>query len=210
MEWQKIKGQFIVLDGPDGAGKSTQVRLLKAHLEEKGVETLALRDPGGTVIGDKIRAILLDKAHAEMSVRCEMLLFMASRAQLYDEKIRPALAAGGCVICDRWISSTLAYQAIAGKIGAEQVLHIAAAALERTWPDLTIVIDLPAEEGLRRTGDQPDRMELKSPAYHNAVREAFLDLARHQQDGFRVVEGRGSIEEVHQRILKVLGAHVGI
>ncbi len=209
MKWQKLKGQFIVLDGPDGAGKSTQVRLLGEHLEREGIEVLLLRDPGGTEIGNKIRQILLDKSHEDMSVLCEMLLFMASRAQLYYEKIAPALNGCVCVLCDRWISSTIAYQAVAGKVGTEQVLNIAREALERTWPDLTIIIDLPADKGLKRAGANPDRMEMKSLEYHNRVREAFLELVDQYNDMIYRVDGAESIEQVQQQILEVIKTHVG-
>ncbi|MBN1436396.1 MAG: dTMP kinase [Sedimentisphaerales bacterium] len=196
-----LKGKFLVLDGPDGAGKSTQITLLKELLDAKSLSTTALRDPGGTVIGDQIRQILLNPDHAEMSVRTEALLYMASRAQLYSEKIAPALASQQCVLCDRWLSSTLAYQAVAGRIGTDAVLNIARASLERTWPDLTIIIDLPSEAGMDRLGPQRDRMEQKSANFHRRVRQAFLDLAQSSKDArFAVVDGAASPQEVHSRI----------
>ena len=129
MSWEKLKGKFIVLDGPDGSGKSTQIELLARTVREKGVKTLVLRDPGGTVIGEEIRQILLNPTHEKMSVRCETLLYMASRAQLFNQCIEPALEKGWCVLCDRWISSTYAYQAVAGDDGKEFILELAEAAL---------------------------------------------------------------------------------
>jgi dTMP kinase len=110
----KLRRRFIVIDGPDGAGKSTQVEMLARALRAGGLNVCQVRDPGGTAIGEKIRAILLDRKHDEMSVRCELMLYMASRAQLAEQVIRPALAAGQCVLGDRYISSTVAYQAPAG------------------------------------------------------------------------------------------------
>lgn len=203
MNWEKLQGKFIVLDGPDGCGKSTQVRLLAEALEQTGIETISLRDPGGTNIGEQIRQILLRNDNQAMSVRCEALLYMASRAQLYEESIKPALAEGKCVICDRWLSSTYAYQAVAGKIGVEWLEQLAAASLERIWPDMTIIIDVPSETGLQRVGPIPDRMEEKSADFHQRVRQAFGDLARTHR-GFGVIDGTGTIEQVHRRVLELI------
>ena len=199
----KYAGKFIVLDGPDGAGKSTQIRLLANHLESRGESVCELRDPGGTSIGDQIRAILLDNANTAMAVNTEVLLYMASRAQLYAEKIIPALNAGQCVLCDRWLSSTLTYQAAAGKMGNDAVLQIAEAALERSWPDLTIIIDLPAETGMRRVGKNKDRMENKGESFHRDVRQAFLDLAATRPD-IVTVTGNDEVEQVHRSIVQIM------
>jgi dTMP kinase len=207
MKFDVLQGKFLVIDGPDGAGKSTQAKLLAEFIRQQGVDTLLCRDPGGTRIGDKIRHILLDNDHGEMSVRCEALLYMASRAQLYDERIAPALAAGRCVLCDRWVSSTYAYQAVAGRLGADAVIRIAEASLARTWPDLTIILDLPAEAGLDRLGRSPDRMEQKGSEFHQHVRQAFLELARGRKD-FTVVDANGPIEAVQQRLERVVTDYV--
>lgn len=203
MNWEKLQGQFIVLDGPDGCGKSTQVRLLAEAVEQAGIEAISLRDPGGTEIGEQIRQILLCNDNQAMSVRCESLLYMASRAQLYEEKIQPALSAGRCVLCDRWLSSTYAYQAVAGKIGVEWLDQLTAASLERSWPDLTLIIDVPSEIGLERVGSSPDRMEAKSADFHERVRQAFCDLAQVRQ-GFGIVDGSGTVQEVHRRVLELV------
>lgn len=203
MNTESLKGRFIVIDGPDGAGKSTQAQMLVEYLQKDGLEAELVRDPGGTEIGEKIRAILLDNANVAMSVRCETLLYMASRAQLYHEKIAPALAAGKCVISDRWVSSTYAYQAIAGEDGAELVLTLADAALERPWPDRTILLDLPSELGLTRVGKERDRMESKSLEFHRAVRQAYLDLASIRND-FKVLSASGSVADIHREILNCL------
>ena len=205
--WDKLKGKFLVLDGPDGAGKSSQLQLLSGILTEQRLELTTVRDPGGTRIGEQIRHILLSKDNGEMSVRTEALLYMASRAQLYSEVIAPALDRGKCVLCDRWVSSTYAYQAVAGEAGARMVLQLAETALERTWPDLTIIIDLPCKVGLERVGNSLDRMESKGLAFHQRVREAFLDLAQRRAD-FRVVDGTGTVEQVHQRVLEVVADYV--
>ena len=201
---EQLKGNFIVIDGPDGAGKSTQAQMLKDYFCSCGLETELVRDPGGTAIGEQIRAILLDNANAAMSVRCETLLYMASRAQLYHEIISPALTAGKCVLSDRWVSSTYAYQAIAGCDGAELVLSLADASLERAWPDRTIILDLPAEIGLERVGRHRDRMENKPFAFHKAVRQAYLDLAG-MRDEFIAIDASGTVEQIHQKIKDILG-----
>lgn len=207
MAFEKLKGKFIVLDGPDGCGKSTQVQLLAEVIEKQGVATLLVRDPGGTSIGEQIRRILLDSDNGEMSVGCEALLYMASRAQLYSQCIGPALQLGKCVLCDRWVSSTYAYQAVAGKIGPGMILNLAEVALERTWPDLTVIIDLPSKVGLARTGEVPDRMEQKPAAFHERVREAFVELAQ-SRDHFRVVDGSGTIDQVHAFVCEVVNEYV--
>ncbi len=203
MNFQSLKGKFIVLDGPDGCGKSTQVKLLSELTTANNVDTITVRDPGGTQISEQIRDILLSNDNIDMSVRCEMLLYMASRAQLYSEVIKPALEAQKCVISDRWVSSTYAYQAVAGRIGPQTVLQIAETALERTWPDLTIVVDIPAETGLKRIGDSPDRMENKPLAFHQAVRAAFNELAK-IQDNITTIDGTGTIEQNHQQIMQTI------
>ncbi|MCP4708184.1 MAG: dTMP kinase [Planctomycetes bacterium] len=207
MNWDKLNGKFIVLDGVDGAGKSSQVGLLASYLSEQNVELITVRDPGGTDIGEQIRQILLKVDNSRMLVRTEALLYMASRAQLYGELIGPALEAGQCVLCDRWVSSTYAYQARAGAVGAKLVLDLAEAALERTWADLTILIDLPIAAGLERVGKTPDRMESKGEVFHQRVREAFLELAQTREE-FRIVDGSGGIEEVHQKVREVVEDYV--
>ena len=203
MNWDQLQGKFIVLDGPDGCGKSTQARLLAETMEKKGMTAVVLRDPGGTKIGEQIRRILLQNDNREMSVRCEALLYMASRAQLFDQSIKPALADGACVICDRWLSSTYAYQAVAGKIGVDRLLQLAQASLERTWPDLTMIMDIPSEIGLQRVGPAPDRMEEKSADFHQRVRQAFLHLTQTRRDVVSI-DGSGTVEQVHRRIVEVI------
>jgi len=203
MDWQRLKGKFIVIDGPDGCGKSTQVRLLADVIEKQGVDVLTVRDPGGTEISEQIRLILLSNDNKNMSVRCEMLLYMASRAQLYSQCIGPALDSGKCVICDRWVSSTYAYQAVAGRVGAESVLSVAEAALERTWPDFTVIIDMPADVALERIGQSPDRMENKPIKFHQQVAEAFVQLADTHED-FKIIDGKETIDEVHKQICQTI------
>ena len=194
-------GKFIVLDGPDGCGKSTQCKLLGEWLAEKGSEVEIFRDPGTTAIGEKIRYILLNPEHDAMDTRTELLLYMAARAQLWQEKISPALKQGKCVILDRWLSSTCAYQGHAGGFGIEKITKIAADCLERSWPDLTIILDVDLETAAPRLNSELDRMEQKSGNYHEKVREGFLELAKLRKE-FVVVDASGDIETVHKKIVE--------
>lgn len=199
----KLQGKFIALDGPDGCGKTTQVQLLTEWLQGHGVPVSSFRDPGDTSIGEKIRQILLSPEHIAMSTRAEVLLYMAARAQLWQEKMVPVLRDKKCVILDRWVSSTCAYQGHAGGFGVLNVIKLAADSLTRPWPDLTIIIDVDSKTNSQRLKRKPDRMEAKSPEYHQKVREGFLELAR-QQKNFVVVDGSSNIETVHKKIIEVV------
>ena len=200
---RKLGRRFLVIDGPDGAGKSTQVRLLADWLRGQGALVEVARDPGGTPIGERVRAILLDRLHAEMAVPCELMLYMASRAQLAEQVLRPALARGACVLCDRYISSTVAYQG-AGGADAGQIRRVGQVAVGGLWPDLTILLDLPAQKGLARLAPARDRVESKDFAYHSRVRELFLQQARQDDRRWAVVDADGGIEEVQSRLRSVI------
>jgi dTMP kinase len=198
-----LKGKFIVLDGPDGCGKSTQTRLLSEWIADQGVDVVSYRDPGTTRVGEKIRNILLDTAHAGMGDNVEVLLYMAARAQLWKEHIGPDLAAGKCVLMDRWLSSTCAYQGWAGGFGIEKVIKIATDSLERLWPDVTIILDVDLQTAAKRMQRNLDRMEQKGDAYHAKVREGFLKLPAYHS-AVKVVDARQTIEEIHKSILKLI------
>jgi dTMP kinase len=203
------RGLFLVLDGPDGCGKSSQSRMLMDWLASRGVEAVGFRDPGTTTIGEKIRDILLSPAHDAMTTPAEVLLYMAARVQLWSERISPALQAGQCVVMDRWLSSTCAYQGYAGGFGVEKVIDIANDALERVWPDLTIILDVDLKTAAQRLNRELDRMERKGDDYHARVREGFLSLAK-GRPGFAVIDATASPETVHKSVVaiveKVLGA----
>lgn len=200
---KKLSGKFIVLDGPDGCGKSTQAELLVKWLEQQGVAVERFRDPGDTDIGEKIREILLNPGHLSMSTQTEVLLYMAARAQLWIEKIAPALNKGRSVVLDRWLSSTCAYQGWAGGFGEDKVKKIAEGCLERVWPDLTIILDVDLRTAALRLDRQLDRMEAKGDDYHKKVRAGFLRLAE-QCDDVYVVDAAGDIEAVHNKILALI------
>jgi len=200
-----------VLDGPDGAGKTTQQRRLAESLEAAGGDVYACRDPGGTEIGDRIRAVLLDHDLSDMDPTCETFLFMASRAQLVSEVIRPALAAAKTVVCDRFVSATCAYQGTAG-FDPVRVIDVARLAIGDTWPDLTIILDVDVDAGFLRIDGrdgfgQADAMERRSLEFHRHVRELFLKLPDFYPVPVAIVDGTGDVETVHQRILECL-AHV--
>ena len=202
---EKLQGKFIVLDGPDGCGKSTQTKLLTQWLQDQSISTMSFRDPGDTAIGEKIRDILLNPEHLAMGTQTEVLLYMAARAQLWTEKIGPVLQDNKCVVLDRWLSSTCAYQGCAGGFGMDKVVKIATECLERVWPDLTIILDVDLETASRRLSGQPDRMEAKGDGYHKRVREGFLKLAG-EHEHVLVVDAAGEIETVHEKVIpKVRG-----
>ena len=197
---------FITLEGPDGAGKTTQAALLVAHLRAEGHEVVPLREPGGTAMGEHIRALLLDPRHAELAPRTEMLLFAASRAQLVAEVVSPALARGRVVVCERYVDASLAYQGIARGLGIDLVRAVNDAATGGLRPDLTLLLDLDPETGLRRaraaTGraGMGDRLEGETAEFHARVREGFLTLARIEPQRIRVVDARGTVAEVEREI----------
>ncbi len=198
---EKLKGKFIVLDGPDGCGKTTQAKLLTQWLQARGISTNNFRDPGDTPIGEKIREILLSPQHIAMSTRAELLLYMAARAQLWQEKLVPAIREKTCIILDRWVSSTCAYQGHAGGVGMHNVIKLAEDSLSMPWPDMTIILDADVKTTAGRLPGRPDRMEAKPPEYHEKVRQGFLELAE-QRENFFVVDAAGDIETVHEKVKK--------
>ena len=199
----KFRGKFIVLDGPDGCGKTTQAELLAQWLKKQNVVVENFRDPGGTDIGEKVRQILLNPENILMSTETETLLYMATRVQLWQEKISPALKENKCVVLDRWLSSTCAYQGYAGGFGVEDVIKIAADCLERPWPDLTIILDVDPETAAKRLKKTHDRMERKGEGYHKKVRDGFLKLAKGRKN-FVIIDGTDDIEAVHKQIIDIV------
>jgi len=224
---EKLTGKFIVFDGPDGSGKGTQIKMLADVFRAEGLDVVFGKDPGGTEIGDRIRAVLLQHDLSQMDVRCETLLFMASRAQLVGEIIAPAVKAGQVVLCDRFISATCAYQGAAGA-DIERIIRLGYEAVGRTWPELTLIVDVPVEEGFRRTGRKPhhagkarqknhdanqgllmadiqhDAMEARPIAFHRKVRSLFLDLPQSYPGAVEVIDGQGTTQEVHERVMETI------
>lgn len=197
-------GVFITFEGPEGGGKTTQIRLLAGWLREQGHDILMTREPGGTRIGDGVRAILLAPEHTEMQPQAEILLFSAARAQLVGEVIRPALARGEVVLCDRFADSTLAYQGYGRQLDLAMLRTITAFATGNLTPDLTICPDLPVAEGLRRKqgGDLAEwnRMEREQWAFHERVRQGFLALAAAEPSRWLVLDALQPVTQLQQVI----------
>lgn len=197
------RGLFITVEGIDGCGKSTQARLIAAALEAAGHDVLRLREPGGAKISEQIRAILLDPANAEMGDVCELLLYEAARAQLVHQVIRPALAAGKTVICDRFYDSTTAYQAFADGLDRGMVSQANELAVDGCRPDLTLVFDLPVEDALRRRSgrEAEDRLELKGLEFQERVAAGFRAVAADEPDRVKLIDADGSIAEVFSSVV---------
>lgn len=195
------RAPFISLDGLDGSGKSTQCRLLAGWLRERGYAVTECADPGGTVVGDVIRGLLLDPRR-QMSLACEALLFMASRAQLTSEVIAPSLAAGKAVVADRYLLANVVYQGHAGGLDPEELWRIGRFATGGLEPDLTLVLDLPPGTAESRRRHPPDRVESRGCDFHERVRSGFLAEAQRRPDHIRVVDASQPAEVVHEHIVR--------
>jgi dTMP kinase len=195
---------FVTFEGPEGCGKTTQLRLLADHLRELGYDVLTTREPGGTAISDKIRAILLDPANTEMRASSEFLLFSAARAQHVEQVIVPHLEKGGIVLCDRYADSSLAYQGYGHQLDPDMLRAITSFATSNLVPALTLYLDLPVKVGLERktggAGDAWNRMEQKEIAYHERVRAGYLEMAAQEPARWTIVDARGSIDQVQVAI----------
>lgn len=200
------KGKFITFEGPEGCGKSTQIKLLSEALIKQGRLVLTTREPGGTDVGEEIRKILMDPEYVELTDLTEVFLYEAARAQLVNEVIIPALDSGHIVLCDRFSESTLAYQGYGGKISVEWIQKIDQMARGGLSPDLTLFIDVDPEVGLKRaraSEKEIDRLEEKDLEYHKRVYQGYVELTKKSPDRIKVVDGRKGIQEIHQEILKL-------
>ena len=199
----RMQGLFISMEGPDGAGKSTQIELLRGYLADKGYEIVITREPGGTVISEAIRQLILNREYVEMCPNTELLLYAAARAQLVNEVIRPALEAGKAVICDRFVESSVVYQGIARGMGIDTVYAVNEYALEGLRPQLTILLDLDAEEGLRRKKNQAelDRMEAAGLEFHRKVAEGYRMLAEREKERIMKISATLPEEDIHAKIV---------
>lgn len=205
------KGFFITFEGIEGSGKSTQMELLAAHLSKKGCSVVTTREPGGTRIGNEIRKILLNPKFEEMDFRAEALLYAASRAQHVCEVIKPALDAGKVVISDRYVDSSLAYQVFGRGLSWEEIEKVNRWVTGGLKPDLTILLYIPAEEGLSRaTESAADRIERESVEFHHRVQEGYKELARRFPERYSVVDATGSAESIHRRILQAVESRLPV
>jgi len=204
-----MPGLFLSLDGVDGAGKSTQVPLLAEWLTARGEQVVVCRDPGGTTIGDEIRRLLLD-TRSTMNMTCEMLLYMASRAQLLHEIILPAIARDAIVLSDRFLLSTIVYQGHAGGIDPEVIRSVGLAATQGVFPDWTGVLDVDWSTSAGRRTGPADRIESRPVEFHRRVRQGFLDEAQRDPERISVIDASAATEVVFGRLTKevhrVLGA----
>jgi dTMP kinase len=192
---------FVSLDGLDGAGKSTQCRRLADWLRSQGRDVVECADPGGTHVGQVLRQLILDHRHP-LCLPAETLLFMASRAQLVDEVIRPALAAGKTIVSDRYMLANVVYQGHAGGLDPQLLWTVGRLAIGDLLPDLTIVLDVPLDQSRTRRKEVADRMERRSDDFFAKVREGFLAEARRDPERIAVVDARRSADEVHADIVR--------
>lgn len=202
-----LTGVFITIEGPDGAGKSTQVRLLAEYLRQKGLQVVITREPGGTGLAEKIRSLLLETSEEAVAPVTEALLYAASRAQHVENLIKPALSRGAVVISDRFVDSSIAYQGFGRGLGAELVWKINEPALAGILPHLTIVLDIDPAMGRRRLAKRStelDRLEQEELDFHRRVRQGFLQLAEEFPQRMKVLSAEGSVGEIHSRILALV------
>ncbi len=191
---------FFSIDGGDGPGKSTQVELFCQWLSEQGREVVACRDPGSTALGEAVRQLLLDRHDLEIHRRSEMLLYMAARAQMVEELIRPALAQGKTVVADRYLLANVVYQGYGGGLDVEMLWEVGRVATGGLMPDLTLLLDMPAEAAAGRITGRLDRMEQQGAAFHGRVREGFLAEAARRPDEIVVVNADRPVDEVQTEI----------
>jgi len=198
----QIPGAFLSMEGPDGSGKGTQLAYLSDTLDRWGYEVEHTREPGGTPIGEKIREILLDRENAAMTAETEALLYAASRAQHVRERIRPAVAAGRVVLCDRFVDSSAAYQGGGRQMGVGRVLDINAPAVDGTLPDLTVYLDIDHRTAMARrcAASIPDRMEMEAESFHARVEDGYHQLIARNPERFAVVNAEKSREEIAAEI----------
>lgn len=202
---------FITFEGPDGSGKTTQLQFLAEHLQRQGHHVLCTREPGGTAIGDQIRHILHDINNTDMAPLAEILLYSASRAQLVAQVIKPVLARGGIVLCDRYADSTYAYQGYGRGLDLDALRMITNFATQNLRPDLTIYLDLPVEVGLRRKQQanaagqgEWNRMDQLTLDFHKRVRQGYLTMAQAGPSRWLVIDAGQSVSQIHQAICKAV------
>lgn len=204
---------FITFEGIEGSGKTTQIKRLAQDLEAKGNQVVLTREPGGTPIGDQIRKILVDSSNSEMVPECEVLLYYASRAQHVRQVIQPALKEGKIVLCDRYNDATLAYQGYARSVQWDILNQLQKYVVDQVQPDLTLLLDMPAEKGLKRAleraqnlapDQKEDRMEKEALNFHESVRQGYLDLAAKQADRFVLIDASLGVEEVYKRVFNAV------
>lgn len=210
---QTQRGSFITFEGIDGSGKTTQLSGIAEYLENQGKEVLKLREPGGTLIGEQIRTILLSRGNMAMSVETELMLFAAARAQLVREVIEPALAEGKWVLCDRFMDSTTVYQGYGRQIDLQLIGQLNSIAVGRCKPDLTLLFDLSVEAAgarLAARSDKSDRLDLESKAFAERIRKGYLELASAEPSRFKIIDAERSSADIEKQIKSILREGIGI
>lgn len=202
MKTASKRGRFFVFEGPDGSGKSTQAERITADLGQQGIPALCVRDPGGTDIGEQVRSVLLAPGNTDICIHTELLLYMASRSQLVEEVIRPALEASTTVICERYIYSSVVYQGFAGGLEIEDIIRIGNFATGSLVPDRVFLLDCGADRGLGRIRGSRDRMEQKDIEFHRKVRQGYLRIAEEYSDLFIPVDGTRPEDDVFKDLKK--------
>lgn len=199
-------GLFITVEGPDGAGKTTQIKRLEHFFHGRGMTVICTREPGGTPLAEAIRRLLLEPAYTPIDDRAEILLYAAARAQHVAMRIRPALASGVVVLCDRFVDSTVAYQGYGRRLDIEMVRRVNELATGGLLPDLTLLIDVPVDVGLARLRQKRDvdRLEGEELEFHRRVRQGYLELWRQEPERIRLIDGTGTSEDVWKHIKGVV------
>lgn len=197
---------FITFEGCEGVGKSRQIRLLEEYLKKNNVKYFLTREPGGTVVSEQIRAVILDGKNVSMTAECEALLYAAARVQLLKENVKPKLDAGELVLCDRYIDSSLAYQGYARGLGVDFVEKINDYAIKNFMPDYTIFLKLTPEQAFLRKGgvDKNDRVEQSGMEFHKKVYQGYVELSKKHHERFIVIDASGTVLETHDKIINAL------
>lgn len=201
-----MRGKFITFEGCDGCGKSTQLKLFSAYLTENNIPHIFTREPGGGKISEEIRQILLNGKNMEMTDECEALLYAAARVQHLSDRVEPALAKGELVVCDRYVDSSLAYQAYGRGLGVDFISKINSFALEKYLPDVTVFINLSSEAAFARKkgADENDRLEQAGKEFHKRVYEGYCTLAKQNPDRYVVIDGAQTPQEIFNDVIKAL------
>lgn len=202
-----MKARFITIEGCEGSGKTTILKMLCQEFKENNIKYFSTREPGGSKISEQIRNVILNVENTKMDYMTEALLYAASRRQHLEEVVKPALEEGNIVICDRYLDSSLAYQGYARGLGIKEVYEINMYATSGFLPELTIYVDIPVEVGLERISNNNrdvNRLDLEKVSFHNKVREGYLEIAKMYPDRIVKIDGVGTPEEVYQRVRKVI------
>ncbi len=203
MAKERRLGYFITFEGPEGSGKSSHCKLFGRYLKRKGYKVLITREPGGTRIGERLRRLLLDTKNRDISHKSEMLLYMASRAEIVQDVLLPALKSGKVVICDRFLDATIAYQGFGCGLDRKLIKKLGDFVTSGLKPDLTILLDMDILKGLKRSG-RNDRIEKRSLEYHRRVRRGYLTIASEEPERIKIVRVKGDLNQVQDKVRKIV------